>query len=78
MDETVPGAVRCHVPGLSVVQRRAPTGRAPHVGIDDTFISARQEATPGTSAMFVLTSDAVRDRVQEASPESAPSCFSRT
>lgn len=43
------------------------TGRLTDVGIDDTFIKrAREEITPGTSALFVLTSDAVRDRVQEA------------
>jgi uncharacterized membrane protein len=43
------------------------TGRLTDVGIDDTFIKrVREEITPGTSAMFVLTSDAVRDRVQEA------------
>ncbi|NEM06900.1 DUF1269 domain-containing protein [Geodermatophilus normandii] len=43
------------------------TGRLTDVGIDDTSIKrAREEITPGTSALFVLTSDAVRDRVQEA------------
>ena len=43
------------------------TGKFTDVGIDDTFIKrAREEITPGTSALFVLTSDAVRDRVQEA------------
>lgn len=43
------------------------TGRLTDVGIDDNFIKrARQEITPGTSALFVFTSDAVRDRVQEA------------
>ncbi|WP_222269327.1 DUF1269 domain-containing protein [Modestobacter marinus] len=43
------------------------TGRFTDVGIDDTFIKrARKEITPGTSTLFVLTSDAVRDRVQEA------------
>src|SRR5918997_3433186 len=37
------------------------------VGIDDEFIkSTRDQITPGTSALFVLTSDAVVDRVQEA------------
>jgi uncharacterized membrane protein len=42
-------------------------GRLSDVGIDQTFIKrAREEITPGTSALFVLTSDAVRDRVQEA------------
>ena len=37
------------------------------VGIDDSFIKrARDEITPGTSALFVLTSEAVMDRVREA------------
>jgi len=37
------------------------------VGIDDEFIRrARDEITPGTSALFVMTSDAVEDRVREA------------
>jgi uncharacterized membrane protein len=37
------------------------------VGIDDDFIATvRQRVTPGTSALFVMTSDAVQDRVQEA------------
>ena len=37
------------------------------VGIDDEFIRrARDEITPGTSALFVMTSDAVQDRVREA------------
>jgi uncharacterized membrane protein len=43
------------------------TGRLTDVGIDDTFIErAREEITPGTSALFVLTSDAVLDRAQGA------------
>ncbi|SDE27079.1 Uncharacterized membrane protein [Blastococcus fimeti] len=43
------------------------TGRLTDVGIDDTFIErVREEVTPGTSALFVLTSDAVLDRVREA------------
>jgi uncharacterized membrane protein len=43
------------------------TGKLTDVGIDDTFIKQiREEITPGTSAMFVLTSDAVVDRVQQA------------
>lgn len=37
------------------------------VGIDDTFIKQVQaEVTPGTSALFVLTSDAVWDKVKDA------------
>ena len=43
------------------------TGRLTDVGIDDTFIKrAKEEITPGTSALFVLSSDAVIDRVQAA------------
>jgi uncharacterized membrane protein len=35
------------------------------VGIDDDFIKrVREQVTPGTSALFVLTSDAVVDRVR--------------
>jgi uncharacterized membrane protein len=37
------------------------------VGIDDDFIATvREKVTPGTSALFVLTSDAVPDRVHDA------------
>ena len=37
------------------------------VGIDDNFIkSVRDQVTPGTSALFVMTSDAVQDRVLAA------------
>jgi uncharacterized membrane protein len=37
------------------------------VGIDDGFINqVREEVTPGTSALFLLTSDAVQDRVRAA------------
>ena len=42
-------------------------GSLTDVGIDDDFIrKARDEITPGTSALFVMTSDAVEDRVREA------------
>jgi uncharacterized membrane protein len=42
-------------------------GSLSDVGIDDTFIdTVRAKVTPGTSALFVLTSDAVVDRVREA------------
>jgi uncharacterized membrane protein len=42
-------------------------GRLSDVGIDDEFIKrTKDEITPGTSAMFVLTSDAVVDRVKQA------------
>ena len=39
------------------------------VGINDSFIkSARDKITPGTSALFLLSSDAVIDRVKEEFP----------
>ena len=42
-------------------------GKLSDVGIDDDFIRrTREQVTPGTSALFVLTSDAVVDRVKEA------------
>ena len=43
------------------------TGSLADVGIDDSFIAqVRSKVTPGTSAMFVMTSDAVVDKVSEA------------
>jgi uncharacterized membrane protein len=37
------------------------------VGIDDGFINrVRDQVTPGTSALFVMSSDAVMDKVSEA------------
>src|SRR5215213_980384 len=43
------------------------TGSMTDVGIDDAFIRRmREEIRPGTSALFVLSSDAVIDRVKEA------------
>ena len=42
------------------------TGSMADVGIDDDFInSVKSNVTPGTSALFLLTSDAVLDRIQE-------------
>jgi uncharacterized membrane protein len=42
-------------------------GSMADVGIDDDFIKRiRNEVTPGTSALFVMTSDAVMDKVREA------------
>jgi uncharacterized membrane protein len=42
-------------------------GSLTDVGIDDQFIKRVQaQVTPGTSALFALTSDAVIDRVREA------------
>lgn len=41
-------------------------GSMTNFGIDDEFIeSVRTKVTPGTSALFLLTSDAVRDQVIE-------------
>ncbi|MGY1618213.1 DUF1269 domain-containing protein [Geodermatophilus sp. SYSU D00691] len=43
------------------------TGSLTDVGIDDSFIKrVRDEIQPGTSALFVLSSGAVVDRVKEA------------
>lgn len=43
------------------------TGSLSDVGIDNEFIaSIRAKVTPGTSALFALTSDAVMDKVHEA------------
>jgi uncharacterized membrane protein len=43
------------------------TGSLADVGIDDSFIDeVRSKVTPGTSALFVMTSDAVVDKVGEA------------
>jgi uncharacterized membrane protein len=42
-------------------------GSMADVGIDDEFIKrVRDEITPGTSALFAMTSDAVLDKVHEA------------
>jgi uncharacterized membrane protein len=41
-------------------------GSLTDVGIDDEFINkVRDQVTPGTSALFVMTSHAVVDRIQE-------------
>ena len=43
------------------------TGSLTDVGIDDTFINkVRDQVTPGTSALFVLGSDAVVDAIESA------------
>jgi uncharacterized membrane protein len=43
------------------------SGMLKDTGIDDGFINrVREEVTPGTSALFALTSGAVLDRVREA------------
>ena len=42
-------------------------GSLADVGIDDSFIKkVRDQVTPGTSALFVMSSDAVMDKVREA------------
>ena len=42
-------------------------GSLTDVGIDDAFINKlRDQITPGTSALFVMTSDAVVDKVRDA------------
>lgn len=42
-------------------------GALADVGIDDTFINrVRDQVTPGTSALFVLTADVAVDRLHEA------------
>jgi uncharacterized membrane protein len=42
-------------------------GSLSDVGIDDSFINKiRDQVTPGTSALFVMTSDAVMDKLHEA------------
>jgi uncharacterized membrane protein len=43
------------------------SGSLVDVGIDDAFIDeVRQRVTPGTSALFLMTSDAVIDKVKDA------------
>jgi len=42
------------------------SGKFNDYGINDNFITqVRKEVTEGTSALFLLTSDAVRDRIAE-------------
>ena len=48
-------------------------GAMSDVGIDDDFIaSVRSEVEPGTSALFLLSSDAVIDKVKDAFAEDRP------
>lgn len=43
------------------------TGKGADIGIDDNFIaSVREKVTPGTSALFLMTSGAVQDKVAAA------------
>ncbi|RYP85046.1 DUF1269 domain-containing protein [Nocardioides guangzhouensis] len=49
-------------------------GSLADVGIDDSFINKiRDRVTPGTSALFVMSSDAVMDKVQDAFAGNQPS-----
>ena len=42
-------------------------GSLTDVGIDDTFINeVRDQVTPGTSALFLMSSGAVLDKVRDA------------
>ncbi len=48
-------------------------GSLSDVGIDDSFINkVRDQVTPGTSALFVMTSDTVVDKVHAAFAVHAP------
>jgi uncharacterized membrane protein len=48
-------------------------GSLSDAGIDDTFINrVRDQITPGTSGLFVMTSDAVVDRVKDAFADLPP------
>ncbi|GAA1247862.1 DUF1269 domain-containing protein [Pseudonocardia aurantiaca] len=52
-------------------------GSMSDVGIDDDFIrGVRENVTPGTSALFVMTSDAVADKVLEQFKGSGASLLS--
>lgn len=49
------------------------SGSLTDVGIDDKFIAdVRERVTPGTSALFLLSSDAVIDKVKGAFDEDRP------
>ncbi len=49
-------------------------GSLTDVGIDDTFINkVRDQVTPGTSALFVMSSGAVTDKVHDAFAGHEPS-----
>jgi uncharacterized membrane protein len=53
------------------------SGSMADVGIDDDFIrDVRQHVTPGTSALFVMTSNAVVDRVVEEFKDSGATLLS--
>jgi uncharacterized membrane protein len=49
------------------------SGSMADVGIDDDFIdSVRSEVQPGTSALFVMSTDAVPDKVRDAFADAKP------
>lgn len=51
-------------------------GSLSDVGIDDTFIHrVRDQVTPGTSALFLMSSDAVVDKVKDALVGHGPSAL---
>jgi uncharacterized membrane protein len=53
------------------------SGSMADVGIDDDFIrNVREQVTPGTSALFVMTSNAVVDRVLEEFKETGATLIS--
>jgi uncharacterized membrane protein len=50
------------------------SGSLADVGIDDSFINrTRDQITPGTSALFVMSTDAVMDKVKDAFEGHRPS-----
>jgi uncharacterized membrane protein len=52
-------------------------GSLADVGISDSFINTvREKVTPGTSALFLLSSDAVMDRVRSEFRGSEPELIS--
>ena len=49
------------------------SGSLVDVGIDDDFIkSVREKVTPGTSALFLMSSNAVMDKIHDAFEGSKP------
>ena len=53
------------------------SGSLRDVGIDDSFINrVRDRVTPGTSALFLMSSDAVVDKVKDAFAGANPASFS--
>ena len=51
----------------AVVGATRASGSLAKAGVDDDFVKVlREKITPGTSALFLMTSDAVMERVREA------------